>query len=342
MWNIVLKGVSGVLKGVSGVSQSLLSRPAAHKQAYHLYKSLHLSSAMDEFRIRLITTEMEFENIVTKAMAKKQWRPGLKDAESILACDPTGSFVGELNGKPVGCLALIKYGDSFAFVGCFIVSEEYRGKGYGTKIYNAAMTSVKPSWNIALLAGPDHQKMYERRGFRGHFNVTRFDFHLPTDLKCLTEISENSAVNIKCIDQVDEKALLAYDSVVFGFPRHAFLSKWLRASGSHARVAINEEGSVIGYVVARVTFKEDGYRMGPLFADFEPIAEKLLKSVFEELLQQDDSAPVVSIDAPQQNTMRLAEKLQGKSTFRLMYMATKGLPGACFDKWFGCTGFEIV
>lgn len=65
MWNIVLKGVSGVLKGVS---QSLLSRPAAHKQAYHLYKSLHLSSAMDEFRVRLITTgptEMEFENIVT-------------------------------------------------------------------------------------------------------------------------------------------------------------------------------------------------------------------------------------------------------------------------------------
>lgn len=75
-------------------------------------------------------------------MAKEQWRAGIKDAESILACDPTGSFVGELNGKPVGCLALIKYGDSFAFVGCFIVSEEYRGKGYGKKIYNAAMTSV--------------------------------------------------------------------------------------------------------------------------------------------------------------------------------------------------------
>lgn len=59
-------------------------------------------------------------------------------------------------------------------------------------------------------------------------------------------------------------------------------------TGHHARVAINSEGSIVGYKVARPTFdKEDGYRIGPLFADSEPIAKKLLKAVFAELFQEE-------------------------------------------------------
>ena len=294
------------------------------------------------FRIRLITTETEFENVVIKSMLKERWRPGLQDAQFFLTCDPTGAFVGELRGKPIGCVILTKYGDNFGFVGNYIVDEEYRGKGYGTKIFNTALSSVEPSRNIALIAAPYLEKMYEKRGFRGCFNVVRFDFHLPAALHCFSESSRKAPVRISSVDQVDEKALLAYDSSVFGFSRHAFLMKWVRARSSHAHVAIDEEGSIVGYVVARAAFlKEHGCKIGPLFADSDFIAEKLLKSLFEELLQQNDPPPVVCIDALQQNSMELAEKLQGKIVYNAVYMTTEGLPNACFDKWFGMTDPDL-
>ena len=147
-------------------------------------------------------------------------------------------------------------------------------------------------------------------------------------------------MNIQCLDQVDQEALFAYDSRVFGFPRHAFLSKWLR--GSHARVATDGEGSVVGYVVARPTFvKEDGFKIGPLFADSVTIAEKLLKAIIEEL-QEEEPVPAVCIYSFTEKGKLLASRLKGKRSLDCVYMTTTGiLPKACFDKWFGVTTLEI-
>ncbi|KAJ7321484.1 hypothetical protein OS493_034838 [Desmophyllum pertusum] len=243
--------------------------------------------AMEEFNIRLITTEEEFESVVINAMVKEGWRPGLKDAECYLACDPTGTFVGELNGTPIGFVFLAKYGENYGHIGCYLVRKEYRGKGYGLKIFNAALANVKPSRSIGLSALQDKEQMYQRSGFHSHFNGGRFVFHLPTAVVCFSESLEQSTVTVKCIDQVDQKALFVYDSSVFGFERRPLLSKWLRVYGRHAYVA-TKEGAIVGYVVARPTFvKEDGYKIGPLFADSESIAEMLLKALFEELLQQE-------------------------------------------------------
>ena len=182
----------------------------------------------ESFNIRLVTTEEELERIAMNAMAKEHWRPGFKDAECFLAIDPTADFVGELNGKPIGFVRITKYSDSFAFVGDYLGDKEYRGKGYGIKIFNAAVSSVKPSCSIGLFSVLHLEKMYERSGFRSQFYGARYVFHLPTAITCFSEISEKTPVEIKCVDEVELEALFLYDSNVFGFERHAFLSKWLR------------------------------------------------------------------------------------------------------------------
>ena len=133
------------------------------------------------------------------------------------------------------------------------------------------------------------------------------------------------------------QALFKYDATVFGVERHVFLSKWLRMIGSHARVAIDSEGSIVGYTVARPTFIKDNYKIGPLFADSEAIAQDLLKAVFEELHRQKYPAPVVCIDAPTENAIKLCERLGGKRLFELAFMVTNNLPNAYFDRWFGYT-----
>ena len=108
-------------------------------------------SDTEQFKVRQIQTEKEFESIIINAMVKEGWGPGLQDAECFMACDPTAAFVGELNGKPICCGTMAKYGDSYAFGGSYIVSKEYRGKAYGKKVYDAGMASVKHFPSIALI-----------------------------------------------------------------------------------------------------------------------------------------------------------------------------------------------
>ena len=301
----------------------------------------------EEFRLRLITSVKELESILIKAMVDEQWWPGLQDAQSYLASDPTISsetLIGELDGKAIGSILLTKYGDSFGFVGSFIMNKEYRERGYGRKIFDAALASVKPpSRNLAMVSLPHLATTYAKRGFREHFKVKHFEFHIPTALPCFSEVSEKSYAKIGCVGEVDQQALLKYDTEVFGLPRHAFLTKWLRAQHGHSRVAIDKEGAIAGFVATRPTFaKEEGYRIGPLYADSQSIAVELLKSVFEELLQQSYRSPIVRATILPQNAMAIAEKLQGKIIFDdLPYMSTKGLPNASFDKWFAITDYTL-
>ncbi|XP_074628539.1 holothin acyltransferase-like [Acropora palmata] len=299
---------------------------------------------MEGFRIRKLVAESDVESIVIKAMAEENWRPGLKDAECFLACSPSGIFVGELNEKPIGCIATAKYSDDFGYVGSYIVWKEFRGKGYGFAMYTAALdrVKVKTTAGCALL---EREKMYHKIGGLSHFYGGRYDFHIPTSMGCLSETStdESISVNVKCFNKVHQEALFAYDSLVFGFQRHAFIKKWLYVSGSHSLVAIDDEGAVVGYVTARPTYvKEDGYKIGPLFADSSSIAEKLLKALFEIFLQQEEGPPTICMDSFTEEAQVLARKLQGRKLVEMVYMTTSGtLPSEYFDKWFGHTSLEM-
>ena len=93
-----------------------------------------------------------------------------------LACDLTAAFFGELNGKPIATVRISKYGDSFAFIVAYLVDKEYIGKGYGLKIFDAAVSSVKPTSNTGLYALLHLKKMYKKR-------------RIPKSLLCGAEIS---------------------------------------------------------------------------------------------------------------------------------------------------------
>ena len=71
--------------------------------------------------------------------------------------------------------------------------------------------------------------MYERSGFRSHFYAARNNFHFPTAIACFPEILEKLSQK-SAIDDVELEDLFLYDTNVFGFERHALLTKWLRSS----------------------------------------------------------------------------------------------------------------
>ena len=161
---------------------------------------------------------------------------------------------------------MVKYGDSFPFGGCYFVNKEFRGREYGRKIYDAAMASVKHFPSIGGISDLNREEMHNGNGFRSQFYGAFSVLSIPTTVACFSETSERSPVKFKRIEEVNMQELLTYDAKVFGFERHAFLSKWLQLTGSHARVAIDSEGFIVGYTVARPTFIKESYKIGPLFA----------------------------------------------------------------------------
>ena len=156
-------------------------------------------------------------------------------------------------------------------------------------------------------------------------------------------ISDNSGSVVKPLNEINVQDLYNYDSFVFGYKREKFLEIWLNTPGSHVRVAVNREGSIVGYVAVRVAFIQDeGYKIGPLFCENIEIAMVLLKGVFEEILQCGvSSSHSVIADCPVGRNSRARELMKivdAEYLAKFEFMTTNGLPRGRFDDCFVITG----
>ena len=67
--------------------------------------------------------------------AAEGWNPGLHDADVFWSADSAG-FIGAFHGEElVGTGSIVSYGGAFGFMGFFIVKEELRGQGLGTRLW---------------------------------------------------------------------------------------------------------------------------------------------------------------------------------------------------------------
>ena len=66
--------------------------------------------------------------------AAEGWNPGLEDADAFLAADPGGFLMGRLDGEPVACISVVRYGATYGFLGFYICRPEFRGQGLGLQM----------------------------------------------------------------------------------------------------------------------------------------------------------------------------------------------------------------
>lgn len=273
------------------------------------------------------------------------WNPGLFDADSFYAADPNGFLVGLLNGEPIACISVVKYGDGFGFLGFYIVKPEFRGQGYGWKIWQAGMAYIQQQAdrNIGLDGVVDQQENYKRSGFKLAYRNVRYRGVVGADMNTNTA-SENSAKD--CSPSVVElkdipfAKTLAYDSTLVPEPRHDFLQSWLTQQGSRALAFVTAgEGSseLVGYGVIRPC--RSGYKIGPLFADSDVIANDLLKALLADLQQGEE----YFLDVPEVNThaVALADQYAMEVVFETARMYTGEQPDLPLNKVFGVTTFEL-
>ena len=97
--------------------------------------------------------------------AAESWNPGLADAACFVTLDPEGFFIGELDGAPAATVSCVNYDERFAFLGFYIVRGDLRGRGYGLRMWNAAIAHA-PARTIGLDGVVAQQANYRKSGFQ--------------------------------------------------------------------------------------------------------------------------------------------------------------------------------
>ncbi len=260
-----------------------------------------------------------------ESAAREGWNPGWHDAECFWAIDPTGFFMGVLDGRVIGRASALVYDDHFAFCGLYVVDPESRGQGYGLAITQARLRHIGKR-NAGLDGVAVMVSKYERLGYRTAHRSIRYAF-------TPRQATEPLAGVVRASD-VPFEELVAYDARHFPARRAAFLERWIAQPGATALAYV--EGSVLGgFGVIRPC--RTGHKIGPLFAGDERIADAL----FQALCNQGIGGPVF-LDTPEPNhtALKLAERYGMSPEFECARMYLRGDPELPLENIYGVTTFE--
>lgn len=265
-------------------------------------------------------------NLAIDWAASEGWNPGLHDADAFYNTDPHGYFMGFLDDKPIASLSAVSYGRNFGFLGFYIVKPEYRGKGYGWQLWQAALKYLTTQ-NIGLDGVLAQQANYQKSGFNLAYRNIRYEGVGASSIK-----KSHLIIPINTIPLAD---LLRYDRRMFPVQRREFLQHWITRPESLA-LGYWENDRLRGYGMVRKC--RTGFKVGPLFADNTRVAEELFQQ-----LRKYAGKEKIYLDIPEVNreAVRMAESYEMKPMFETARMYTKKAPDIDLHKIFGVTTFEL-
>jgi len=256
--------------------------------------------------------------------AAEGWNPGLDDARSFYAADPDGFLLGEFDGRPVGSVSAVRYGPGFGFLGLYIMKAEFRGRGFGLKLWRAALDHLGDRV-VGLDGVVAQQENYRKSGFSLAFR----------NIRQRGEGGGVSPPGLIDLAAVPFDEIARYDRTVFPAPRAEFLKAWI-AQPQAVALGVLEGRSLKGYGVLRAC--RQGFKIGPLFADDGDTAELLLQG----LIANSPGAPMF-LDTPEANpaALALAKRHEMTPVFETARMYKNGAPEMRLDRCFGVTTFEL-
>jgi hypothetical protein len=259
--------------------------------------------------------------------AAEGWNPGITDAQAFVVADPRGFLIGRLDGEPVTCISVVRYGEAFGFLGMYIARPDARGRGLGFRTWQAGMARLAGR-TVALDGVVAQQDNYRRSGFRPAWTNVRFEGPAP-------EFAAPPGVQIVDARDIPFDRLAAYDRRFFGAPRDAFLAAWISAPARSARVAVRDR-DIVGFGVLRDALAAS--RMGPLFAADGSVALALVSA-----LARARDAATVAVDVPGVNEPALAwaEAAGWTPSFETARMYTGPAPAIDPSGLFGITSLEL-
>jgi GNAT superfamily N-acetyltransferase len=282
------------------------------------------SPAINDLSIRTMRPD-EISIAVNWAEAEG-WNPGLADEACFAAADSEGFLIGELDGAPAASVSCVRYGASFAFLGFYIVRQDLRGRGYGLRIWNAAIAHAGRRV-IGLDGVVAQQENYRKSGFELAYPNIRYG-------GTVTAL-DRPHTGVVALTELPLAAVEASDATVFPAPRTAFWRAWIGSSG-HVGRALVRGGELAGWGVIRPCRK--GHKIGPLVADDRAAAEVVLSALLASA-----GGGEIFLDVPSINrdAIALAENLGLTPVFETARMYTGKILSLRLERVFGVTSFEL-
>ncbi len=260
--------------------------------------------------------------------AAEGWNPGFDDARSFQAADPLGFFMGWRESEPAAAISVVRYDETFAFLGLYIVRPEYRGRGFGLKLWQEALAR-RPAKHVGLDGVVAQQANYARSGFRLAYRNIRYGGPAPS------APSRNEGLILRPARTLPFDRLADYDRRCFPAPRAAFLSLWLSPLAG-AAIAAERDGAIVGFGAIRACQK--GYKIGPLFADDAAVADEIFLALAARA-----GGETLYLDVPEPNeaAVALAQRYGLAPVFETARMYTGDKPEIDIARVYGVTTFEL-
>ena len=216
---------------------------------------------------------------VVKLAAEYGFSPREKEAECYFSAGLTPCFyIGEVNGKRIGCICRVKHREEVVYGGYELVAKPYRGRGYGLKLFDFAETLGDKS-DIRIVVVTKLKKYLSKRGYHQGRILKVYQFTASCAMEGLASCQvPPSVVQILPASHADFEKLLAYGADMLGTLQvcKLLLAAWLTHLQKSSWVAFDNKDNIVGYLIMSDTNPE-GYFIAPFFADSAPIARSLLK-----------------------------------------------------------------
>jgi len=287
---------------------------------------------MDGFCIRPMRPEEI--SIATNWAAAEGWNPGLADDACFAAVDPQGFLIGELDGAPAATISCVNYDASFAFLGFYIVRADLRGRGYGLRIWNAAIAHAGA--RVIGLDGVAAQQLnYRKSGFELAYANIRYGGTIAAPEAPRAQVKAQVNAQVIALNEIPLAHVEAYDATLFPASRPAFLRAWIGAPG-HVGRAVMRDGRLAGWGVIRPCRK--GRKIGPLVAEDRATAEMVLSALLASA-----GGSEIFLDVPSINldAISLAQDLGLAPVFETARMYTGAITPLRLERIFGVTTFEL-
>jgi len=207
-----------------------------------------------------------------------------------MRCEPRGFLVAELQGRLVGQVLSISYGE-LGWIGYLIVLQGYRRQGIGSALMRTGIARLKvlDVQTIELEARPEAVGLYEQMGFEAEFKTWKY--------RCVNRPA--SAVVTSKVEVMHDRDLVqasTLDKSHFFGDRSSVLEAILVDNPGRCYVA-DLKGTLRGYVMCRPT--RTGFRIGPFVCDpnVPEVAEALLVAAMKSI----PLGATISISAPETN-----------------------------------------
>ncbi|POX47828.1 GNAT family N-acetyltransferase [Streptomyces sp. Ru72] len=263
--------------------------------------------------------------VISGWAADEGWNPGLSDGAAFFAQDPEGFFIGRLGGERVSAVSVVTYGADYAFLGCYLVRPDLRGRGLGLITWKTGLAHAGDR-TVGLDGVVAQQDNYRHSGFELAHRTVRFTGTAPAG---------EPAPGVRPAEKNDFDAIAAYDSACCPADRPVFLKHWLATPGHRVFVRPGD-GRLTGYAVIRPA--RDTLRIGPLFADSAEDADALFAALTAEAAGRE-----IAVDVPEPNTaaVALAERAGLTPSFETARMYTGPIRAFAEERVYGVTTLEL-